>query len=122
MSGSGRFRLDESGERRAFQRLLGAAAGDDGAPDLPDAFAARVAARARSLPAAAPVLALGSAAWRALPALAALVLLVAAWTGYETLRLEADEASAVAQAVVADGGGAEAAVTLLLLDGDGGRP
>jgi hypothetical protein len=124
MSGIERPRPDEGAERRALHRLLRAAAADDDGSGLPDAFAARVAARALSAPPGAPVLALGTAAWRLLPALAALVLLVAAWTGYETIRLDAAQESTLAQAVGAGGGAAEAALTVLMLgggaDGSGG--
>jgi hypothetical protein len=103
-------RLDDDGVRRAARRLLAAAAGDG---ELSPAFAARTAARAVAAPAAPAITAVGAAAWRLLPALATLVLAVAAWTGYESVRLAASEEAALAQAIDRDSGGAVMAMILL---------
>ncbi len=109
---------DEGATQRAARRLLRAAVADGDSPRLPDAFASRVAARAFSAPAEGSWAALGAAAWRLLPVLATLVLAVAAWTGYETARLDAAQETTLVQAIGQGGGDADAVLAVLLLGGD----
>jgi hypothetical protein len=113
-TGSG---FDDDAVQRAARRLLAAAA-SDGAVGLSAGFAARVGARAATAPMPSSTVALGAAAWRLLPALATLVLAVAAWTGYESSRLAAAQERTLAQAVERDGGGADVVLAMLMLGGD----
>ena len=120
MSGDPRVRItgarrDGNGEDAVRRVLEAAAARPEEVPALAPFFAARVTAAARAAGARPPLLFIGSVAWHALPVLAALVVALSVWAGFETGRdadAQEDEALAVLQARAA---GPDAPLSALLL-------
>ncbi len=99
--------------------LEAAAARPDEIPGLPPFFAARVRAAARAARGRGPLQFLGSVAWHALPALAALLVTLSLLVGLETGReadAQEDDALAVLQSHNA---GSDAPLTTLLLASGG---
>lgn len=112
-----RYDDEPDAERRALRRLFEAAASETAPPNQPPPFfAARVRAAAAGEPTAArhPI---GVAAWRLLPALCLVALVVSGWTGYESYRYEAERDRALARILV-EGGGGDLIVAALLLGGE----
>lgn len=104
----------------AFRHLFEAASADVEDATPPPFFAARVRARAIAERRArrATEHALGVAAWRLLPILGVLAVVVAGWSGYETVQYRRERDRAVAR-VLAEGGG-DVIVAFVMLGADTG--
>jgi hypothetical protein len=112
-------RKDRSGdfdEDLAIRRLLEAASGERGDAQPPPFFVARVRARAATARGPGTEQLLGTTSWRMLPALAAIVVALSAWTGYESAEASRDRADLVAN-TLGQAGASEILIAAMLMGG-----
>jgi hypothetical protein len=110
-------------EDRAIRTLLEAASTPPGDRRPGAYFMTRVRARVAEGKARAAEHPVGAAAWQMLPALAAVVVALSAWTSFQSLEASRERAEIVAKMLGHEGGAGEVLITAVLLGGsaDDGR-